>query len=87
MTVWDRVKHMVTQVPIFREQAIEKLIQSHDEIKQGDRVKQKDFNLGQQVLIKRKPSPHEKRDLNKNGKDLSRSQKYFLTELIELGII
>src|SRR6185369_3619820 len=53
MTIWERVKHMVTQVPIFREQAIDKLIQSQEEIKQTDRVKQKDFRLGQQVLLKK----------------------------------
>ena len=53
MTMWERVKHMVTQVPIFREQAIDKLIQSQEEMKQMDRVKQKNFKLGQQVLLKK----------------------------------
>ena len=53
MTIWDRVKHMVIQVSIFREQAIDKLIQSQDEMKQRDNVKQRDFSLGQQVLIKK----------------------------------
>ena len=54
MTIWDRVKHMVTQVLIFREQTIDKLIQSQEEMKQRNNVKQKDFKLEQQVLIKKK---------------------------------
>ena len=53
MTIWDRVKHMVIQVLIFREQAIDKLIQSQEEMKQRDKVKQKDFKLGQQILLKK----------------------------------
>ena len=44
---------MVTQVPIFREQAIDKLIQSQEEIKQNNKMKQKNFRLGQQVLLKK----------------------------------
>ena len=54
MTIWDRVKYMMTQVSIFREQAIDKLIQLQEEIKQKDNMKQRDFRLGQQVLVKKK---------------------------------
>src|ERR1044071_112272 len=44
---------MVTQVPILKEHAINKLIQSQEEMKQGNKMKQRDFWLGQQVLIKK----------------------------------
>jgi hypothetical protein len=53
MTIWERVQHMVTQVPIFREQAIAKIKQSHQEMKQRDNVRQCDFKKGQQVLLKK----------------------------------
>ena len=56
-------------------------------MKQRDKVKQKDFKLDQQVLIKKETFSHEKRSLNKNRKDPSRSQKYFLTELTKSEII
>ena len=52
-SMWDRVKHMVTQVPIFKEQAIDKLIQLQEKMKQKNNVKQRSFKLGQQVLIKK----------------------------------
>ena len=54
MIIWDRVKHIVTQIFIFREQVIDKLIQSQEKIKQEDNVKQQNFRLGQQVLLKKK---------------------------------
>ena len=53
MTIWDRIKHIMIQVPIFREQVIDKLIQSQEEMKQKNNVKQKDFKLGQQILVKK----------------------------------
>src|ERR1043165_8859610 len=39
-TTWDRVKHMVTQVPIFRKEALEKIIQFQ---KKKDVVREEKF--------------------------------------------
>src|ERR1044071_1907148 len=47
-SVWERVKHMVTQVPIFRQEALEKIIRL-----QRDKTVIRDgkFFLGDQVLL------------------------------------
>ena len=44
---------MMTQVPIFKKQVIDKLIQSQEEMRQRDNMNQKSFKLGQQVLMKK----------------------------------
>ena len=81
MTIWDRVKHMVIQVPIFRQQAINKLIQSQDKMRQGDNMKQKNFRLGQQVLLKKETFSSWKKGLEQKWEEL-----FEIAEVLSHGI-
>jgi Integrase zinc binding domain/Integrase core domain len=52
-TIWERMSHLIREVPIIRKNALQKLIKNQEKMKQQYNVKQTDFKVGQQVLLKK----------------------------------
>src|SRR5262245_25524201 len=51
MSIWEKIEHMVTKVPILKENVIPALKKAKEKDRQRHKVKQTLFNVGDQVMI------------------------------------
>src|ERR1044072_4488382 len=51
-TLWERIKHLVTNMPLFRENVLERIL-----LKQNESTWTSRFQIGDQVLLQRSGQP------------------------------